>query len=137
MRRYTLRINHVDFVVDVNEVGQDSYTVTTGDGRITQVKILSNETLDGSSSEIPHPSAIEPSDSQTGQETVVAPMPGLILSVAVAVGAQVKRGDTLVILEAMKMENAIRSPVDGVVTEITATAGEHVEYGGVLVKLRG
>jgi biotin carboxyl carrier protein len=62
-----------------------------------------------------------------------APMPGLILSVAVAEGQEVKKGDPLLILEAMKMENIIKSPADGVVKGIKVRKGDSVEKNQVLV----
>ncbi|NTU48447.1 MAG: acetyl-CoA carboxylase biotin carboxyl carrier protein subunit, partial [Syntrophobacteraceae bacterium] len=65
---------------------------------------------------------------------LTAPMPGVIQSVEVKVGDQVKHGQTVVILEAMKMKNAIRSPRDGVVEEVCVQAGQSVGYGDVLVK---
>ena len=61
-------------------------------------------------------------------------MPGVIQAVEVKAGDAVKRGQTVVILEAMKMKNAIRSPRDGVVSEILAQVGQTVGYGEVLVK---
>ncbi len=62
-----------------------------------------------------------------------APMPGLILSVAVAEGQEVKKGDPLLILEAMKMENIIKSPADGVVKGIKVRKGDNVEKNQVLI----
>lgn len=67
----------------------------------------------------------------TGGETVNAPMPGNILDVKVANGAAVKKGDVLVILEAMKMENEIMAPCDGTVT-VAVTKGEAVETGALI-----
>jgi len=67
-----------------------------------------------------------------GGEKVCAPMPGTILSVNVANGAAVKKGDVLMILEAMKMENEIMAPCDGTVSGITATKGTAVESGALL-----
>lgn len=63
-----------------------------------------------------------------------APMPGVIQAVEVKVGDAVKRGQTVVILEAMKMKNAIRSPRDGVISDILVQVGQTVGYGAVLVK---
>jgi biotin carboxyl carrier protein len=62
-------------------------------------------------------------------------MPGKILSVQVGIGDRVARGQTLVILEAMKMKNAIRSPYDGVVLEIKARPDQTVAHGDLLVQL--
>ncbi|MBQ1231569.1 MAG: biotin/lipoyl-binding protein [Clostridia bacterium] len=67
-----------------------------------------------------------------GGETVVAPMPGTILSVNVANGAAVKKGDVLLVLEAMKMENEIMAPCDGTVSSVPATKGATVNTGDVL-----
>ncbi len=64
--------------------------------------------------------------------TINAPMPGTILSVNVENGAAVKKGDVLMVLEAMKMENEIMSPVDGTVASINVQNGASVETGTVL-----
>ncbi len=58
---------------------------------------------------------------------VNAPMPGTILDVRVQNGAKVKKGDVLVILEAMKMENEIQAPCDGTVTSVGVKKGDSVE----------
>lgn len=69
-----------------------------------------------------------------GGETVKSPMPGNILSVNVNNGDSVKKGQVLLILEAMKMENEIMAPCDGVVSNIV-TKGSSVETGAVLCVL--
>ena len=73
-----------------------------------------------------------PSPAPAGGEQVTAPMPGTILAVNVAVGDSVKRGQVLMILEAMKMENEILCPRDGRVTAIQAAKGAAVESGAPL-----
>lgn len=65
-------------------------------------------------------------------EAVNAPMPGTILSVNVTEGQTVKSGDVLMVLEAMKMENEIMAPKDGVVGSLSATAGAAVDTGALL-----
>lgn len=67
-----------------------------------------------------------------GGEKVNAPMPGTILSVNVKVGDTVKKGQVLVVLEAMKMENEIMSPVDGTVTFVGVNQGASVESGSAI-----
>jgi biotin carboxyl carrier protein len=62
-------------------------------------------------------------------------MPGVILDIQTQVGANVKEGDVLLILEAMKMENEIMAPCDGVVSQISVTKGASVDTGDVLVVL--
>ncbi len=66
---------------------------------------------------------------------VKAPMPGLVLDIAVEVGQEVKKGDGLLILEAMKMENVIKSVGDGVVKEILIEKGTAVEKGQLLIQM--
>ena len=63
-----------------------------------------------------------------------APMPGLIKEIIVTEGTEVKKGDILLILEAMKMENALKSPRDGKVKKITAIKGNAVEKNQVLIE---
>lgn len=70
-----------------------------------------------------------------GAVSVKAPMPGNILDVKVSVGAAVKAGQVLVILEAMKMENEIVAPQDGTVAGINCAKGETVNVDDVLVTL--
>lgn len=70
-----------------------------------------------------------------GAETVKAPMPGKILSVAVSAGQAVKKGETLLILEAMKMQNEIAAPHDAVVSEVRVSANQTVSTGDDMVVL--
>lgn len=67
-----------------------------------------------------------------GGEQVTAPMPGTILDVKVSQGAAVKKGDVLMILEAMKMENEIMCPCDGTVASVNTSKGAAVESGTLL-----
>ena len=73
-----------------------------------------------------------PAAAPAGGETVTAPMPGTILDVKVANGQAVKKGDVLMVLEAMKMENEIMSPCDGTIASVNATKGSTVETGATL-----
>ena len=67
-----------------------------------------------------------------GGEQVTSPLPGSILSVNVAAGDAVKRGQVLMILEAMKMENEIMCPCDGKVVSVNTSKGSSVESGTLL-----
>jgi biotin carboxyl carrier protein len=62
-------------------------------------------------------------------------MPGAVVAVGATAGASVVRGATLVTLEAMKMEHAVRAPADGAVVEVRVAVGDQVEAGDVLVVL--
>ncbi len=80
----------------------------------------------------PAPAASAPAAAPAGGETVSAPMPGTILAVNVQNGAAVKKGDVLMILEAMKMENEIMAPCDGTVASVNVQKGAAVETGATL-----
>ncbi|HEY9222337.1 MAG TPA: acetyl-CoA carboxylase biotin carboxyl carrier protein subunit [Lutibacter sp.] len=67
--------------------------------------------------------------------SIKAPMPGIILSINVEENQAVKEGETLLILEAMKMENAITAPKDGTIKSIIAKSGETVEKGELLIEM--
>ncbi len=71
-----------------------------------------------------------------GGGVLKAPMPGLVVRLAVAVGDEVAAGQGLVVLEAMKMENELKAPAAGVVASIRAAVGQAVEKGEVLLELR-
>ena len=82
------------------------------------------------------PAAPAPAAAPAGSgEAVAAPMPGTILKVNVAAGQAVKAGDTLCVLEAMKMENEIKAPKDGVVNTVAVQKGASVNTGDALVYL--
>lgn len=70
-----------------------------------------------------------------GSVSVTAPMPGKILNVKLQAGAVVKKGDVILILEAMKMENEIVAPEDGTIASINVATGDSVEAGAVLATL--
>lgn len=66
---------------------------------------------------------------------IKAPMPGLVLSIETVVGQQVEKGTPLLILEAMKMENIIKSTGEGIIKSIAVTQGEAIEKGQLLIEM--
>ncbi|MBN1562540.1 MAG: biotin/lipoyl-binding protein [Anaerolineae bacterium] len=70
-----------------------------------------------------------------GEISIRAPMPGLIVRVPVAEGQAVQKGETIIILESMKMENELKAPRDGVVHRVSVKEGESVEQNKVLVTI--
>ena len=78
------------------------------------------------------PAAPAPAAAPAGGEQITAPMPGNILSVNVAAGDAVKKGQVLMVLEAMKMENEIMCPCDGKVLSVSVSKGATVESGALL-----
>ena len=73
--------------------------------------------------------------SESAGNEVKAPMPGIILEMKAQPGETVKKGDTLLILEAMKMENAILSPKDGVIKSVWSKTGDTVDKNHLLIEL--
>ena len=73
----------------------------------------------------------------TGEARIRAPMPGLVIDIPMEVGASVERGQTVIVLEAMKMENDLASPKTGVIKDIKVNKGQSVNQGDVLVVIGG
>ena len=102
------------------------------------------EVLEGEAAKAPAPApAAAPAASApapaaapaAGSKSIDAPMPGNIISVNVKPGQAVKKGDVLLILEAMKMENEIMAPADGTVAAVNVAAGQTVQSGQQLLTL--
>ena len=83
----------------------------------------------------PAPAAPAPAAPAAGSVAVTAPMPGKILGVKLQAGTAVKRGQVILILEAMKMENEIVAPQDGTIASINVAVGHMVEPGATLATL--
>jgi 3-methylcrotonyl-CoA carboxylase alpha subunit len=82
------------------------------------------------------PAAIADLDAaEADEDRVVSPMPGLVRLVAVEPGADVRKGEILAVVEAMKMEHALAAPRDGTVASVPVAAGEQVAEGAVMVSL--
>lgn len=73
--------------------------------------------------------------SESGIVRIASPMPGKVLRVMVSQGQSVKEGDGLVVIEAMKMENELRAPRDGIIKEIVANPGESVDGSALLLTI--
>ena len=139
MRKFTVKVDGVEYKVDVERMGDGIYKVKIGDKTaevvIEQEKIKKVKV----ESEVEKVSRIEKVESKKSKvevgdaNTVRAILPGTILKILVNVGDTVKAGQALLILEAMKMENEIVSPKDGVVKEIRVKEGIKVETGEVLL----
>ena len=117
MRKFNVNVNGKIYVVEIEETGAPAPTVAAP------------------KAEAPKAEAPAPAPQVSGGAVnVESPMPGTILDVKVQVGAQVKAGDILCILEAMKMENEILAPQDGTVKSVVAK-GATVNTGDILVGL--
>lgn len=123
--RYMVTINGKNYEVEV-EKGQ---AMVLG---VTQAPVVQAPVK---SEPAPVAAAAEKPVATGGGELLRAPMPGTVLSIKVNPGASVKRGDILMILEAMKMENEITAPRDGKVSGILAGKGQSVSTGDPLLEL--
>jgi biotin carboxyl carrier protein len=74
-------------------------------------------------------------DSAASAGRIAAPMPGMVVKVMVGEGDSVAKGDKVVIVEAMKMENALKSPIDGTVKQVAVSAGQPVDKDALLVEI--
>jgi len=119
---YSLIVDNRSFEIEVDSV-EDEYRVLV-DGRNYHVHLVDERRIRVGDAQL---------DSQLqGRQRVSVPMPGKVIAVLVAEGEVVEKGQGLVIVEAMKMENEVRSPIAGVVREIKVRPGEAVEGGAVL-----
>lgn len=84
----------------------------------------------------PAPAAAAPvSNGAEGSVKITAPMPGKVLSISANAGDTVKKGDTILVFEAMKMENTVVAPEDGTVANVSVAVGDSFEAGAVIASL--
>lgn len=92
--------------------------------------------VDGADHRFGFPDPVALSSEAAGGDTVLSPMPGAVKKVVAArAGQTVSKGDSLVVIEAMKMEHTLCAPRDGVIAEVSVAEGDHVEDGAVLITL--
>ena len=120
---YSLIVDNRSFEIEVDHA-EDEYRVLV-DGRNYHVNLVDERRvrIGGGQSEI----------QLQGRQKVSVPMPGKVIAVLVSEGDSIEKGQGLVIVEAMKMENEVGSPIAGEVKEIKVKAGDAVEGGAVLL----
>ena len=134
MKNYTITVNG------------NVYEVTVEEGSATGAPAAANKAVPAPAPAAPAPAAPKAapapaapvkaaSAGSEGDLKVAAPMPGKILGLKVSPGQAVKRGDVLILLEAMKMENEIVAPSDGTVASVNVAIGDSVEAGATLATL--
>lgn len=143
MRRYRITVNDNVYDVEVEEVHDGQLPGDQSDGEPGRSEgtgtkehiVEAAQTRDGE--KLPGKGPGEALRSEPGEGTQVrAPLTGTILSVEVEVGGSVRKGDVLISLEALKMENEIQSPVDGTVSYVGVAEGQDVQAGAVLMVIR-
>jgi biotin carboxyl carrier protein len=122
MKKYVIKLNDKVYEVEMEEVTAATSAAIT-------------EAAKSAPKAAPAATPAAPAAPVSGGEKVEAPMPGTILSIAVKTGDVVKKGQVLVVLEAMKMENEIVSPVDGKIVAVGVSKGDSVNPGDLLVQI--
>lgn len=148
MKEYSFKINGNRYDVAVNSLSGNIADVTVN-GVSYQVE-MENASAPAQTSAAPAPASavqapsapVQPASpapapvSATGQgKPVTSPLPGVIIDIKVKVGDTVKAGQTIAVLEAMKMENDIQAEWDGVVTAVNASKGDSVLEGAAIVTI--
>ena len=142
MKEYKYKINGNEYAVCINEVNDTTANVTVN-GEEFKVEwekpkeekpVVKVQPVAAKPAPAPTPAAAAPVAAAKGN-AIKTPLPGVIIDVKVNVGDDVKKGETVVILEAMKMENNINADRDGKVVAVQVTKGDTVADGAVLVVL--
>ena len=132
--KYVVTINGKKFEVEVEKVGGAGKSLSRQPVERRETVVKSEPVVETKVAAAPVEAA--PTATTSGGTTITSPMPGTILDVKVNVGDKVKFGQTLAILEAMKMENDIPATADGEVAEIRVKKGDVVETDSVLIVLK-
>ncbi|MCR4435567.1 MAG: biotin/lipoyl-binding protein [Clostridiales bacterium] len=124
MKKFLIKVNGTPYEVEVEEV-KENVPVQPAAETVNTV----------APTPAPAPAVEKKAFTPAGAVEVTAPMPGTVLKVNVSEGDMVKKGQALLILEAMKMENEISAPADGKVVAVHVAKGKSVNVGDVMVVL--
>ncbi len=130
MKTYNITVNGVTYTVSVEEVNGAAAPAAAAAPVAAPAPAAAPAPVAA-----PKPAAAPKKSGAAGAISVKAPMPGNIIKVNAKVGDSVKKGDVLIVLEAMKMENDICAPEDGTVASIEVAQGATVETDALLVTL--
>lgn len=122
MRQFIVRVNGEEFQVEVEEIGSGNRTAPV---------------IPAAAPIHTPPRAVQPKKpvANIKESNIIAPMPGTILGIKVKEGDQVKAGDVIVVLEAMKLENNLTAPVSGTIKAIRTSVGASVNPGDLLAEI--
>lgn len=145
MKSYKFRINGNEYNVDINSVEGNIADVTVN-GASYQVEMENAPAPVQKPVQAPATATAAPTATATAPapkpaapagagKPVTSPLPGVIIEVSVKEGQAVKAGQKVAVLEAMKMENEIQAPADGIVTAILVNKGDSVLEGAEIVKI--
>jgi biotin carboxyl carrier protein len=140
-KRYRVRIREIHGDKAVVQVNDQNYQVGFSTAQVPDPKTAGPEAYPASPAGAPSPEAAAPAPASVkplqapSNGVITAPMPGVILKVLVDEGDMVNAGDTVMIIEAMKMENEIKAPVSGTVKSISVESGDSVNTGEALMQI--
>ena len=131
--RATVVVDGTEYAVDIVQLGRRAITADA----VRAVPPPSSPASSGvrPAAPAPAPSPSRPAPSGRGEGGIVAPMPGLVLAIKAKEGDTVAAGQTLLVMEAMKMENAIASPYAGTVAKVYVREGDSIGEGDLLVEM--
>lgn len=139
--RYRVTIDEATFELDVELVGEGRLRLVCDQGEVlaivTPAEARRFVRLGRVDFVLERTASARASRGAATQNRLESPMPGVVTRVLVAVGEQVKKGQPLLAIEAMKMEHSIRAPRDGTVVALRAKPGEMVNGGVALVEMDG
>ena len=138
MKEYKYTIDGKEYVVAIGDIVENVATVTVN-GEEFKVEMEPEQEPEKKKVVLGQPAEAQSQDEATPaanvntNNAVKAPLPGVITDIKVAVGDQVKKGDVVIVLEAMKMANNLEAETDGTVTAICVKMGENVLEDAPLV----
>lgn len=148
MKQFIYRINGQEYIVAVNKMEGNVAEVAVNGSNYNVELVDDEEEVTLSTRPAAKPAAASKPASTTPKATAPAkpsvgggagalksPLPGIVVGIKVNVGDVVKKGDAVVVLEAMKMENVLQAPIDGTVQEIHVNQGDSVLEGVTLVTI--
>jgi biotin carboxyl carrier protein len=143
MKEYKYRINGNEYAVSINEVCDTTAKVTVNgteydvewEKPVEEKPVVKVQPVVAKPTAAPAPAAKPAAAAPAGGYSIKTPLPGVIIDVKVNVGDAVAKGQTVVVLEAMKMENNINADREGKVAAIQVAKGDTVADGAVLVVL--
>lgn len=132
MRQFRVLVNGNEYKVAIEELAEDSPAIASNPApQEAAVQAPSSPPPKKAAPSAP----VKAKSSEIGSGDIIAAMPGTILDIMVEVGDSVTHGQPLLVLEAMKMENDVMAPCDGVVKEVYAAKGASVNSGDLLMVL--
>jgi|GEM_PF-519839 len=131
----TIVVDGKEYAVDIVQLGRRKITAEAGHAAPAAAPAPAAGPRPALAPSAPSGSGVRPAPLARGEGGIVAPMPGLVLSIRAKEGDTVAAGQTLLVMEAMKMENAISSPYAGTVAKVYVREGDSIGEGDLLVEV--